>query len=258
VPGFRGLLEVRAEESTDCMDFKRVMLSEPNTRSAELVLHAGSCEKCARYAEDLRAFEDRLKRALRVELAESGAPLKATVIPLRPRNSRAAGLGKPRRGWWAAAASVLLAVGVTATLWFVSGATSLAADVVGHMAGEPNAWAVTQDPVPQNVLDTVLEDSHVRLKQGAGMVSYAQSCEFRGHRVPHLVVQTDQGPVTVMLLTHENVHGVRHFDEHGYRGIIVALPDHGSLAVIQRGPGADTKLAERVAAQVEAAVDWTA
>ena len=39
---------------------------------------------------------------------------------------------------------------------------------------------------------------------GAGLVSYANSCVFRGHHVPHLVVQTEAGPVTVMVLVHES------------------------------------------------------
>ena len=28
-----------------------------------------------------------------------------------------------------------------------------------------------------------------------------------------------------------------HFDEQGYRGVIVPVPGHGSLAVLTRGPG---------------------
>jgi hypothetical protein len=48
------------------------------------------------------------------------------------------------------------------------------------------------------------------------------------------------------------------FDEHGYRGIIVPVPGHGRIAVLERGPGTDMITVERVAAKVLGAIDWTA
>jgi hypothetical protein len=133
----------------------------------------------------------------------------------------------------------------------------LAADVVSHMAEEPGAWARTDIPVPQSKLDKVLSDAHVRLRADAGLVSYANSCLFRGHLVPHLVVQTEAGPVTVMVLTQESSRSRVRFDENGYRGVIVPVPDHGSLAVLERGRGTDLNAVEAVAARVRSVIDWT-
>jgi hypothetical protein len=76
--------------------------------------------------------------------------------------------------------------------------------------------------------------------------------------VPHLVVQTDAGPVTVMVLTHELPRAPMRFDEHGYRGMIVPVVGHGSIAVLEREPGADLTIMQRVAAKVVAALDWPA
>jgi hypothetical protein len=106
------------------------------------------------------------------------------------------------------------------------------------------------------VLDQVLGESHVRLKGGAGLVSYANSCLFRGHHVPHLVVQTDSGPVTVMVLPHESAWSSTRFDEDGYRGIIVPVPGHGSIAVLERGPATGMAEVQDVASKVLAALDW--
>jgi hypothetical protein len=89
------------------------------------------------------------------------------------------------------------------------------------------------------------------------MVSYAQSCEFRGRHVPHLVVQTAMGPITVMVLVHETVSKATPFDEEGYRGVILPVPGHGSLAVLARGRDADLGSIEKIAERVEAAIVWT-
>jgi hypothetical protein len=81
-------------------------------------------------------------------------------------------------------------------------------------------------------LNEVLTRSGVHLKRGAGTVSDAVSCWFRGHYVPHLVVQRDQGPVTVLLLTQER--GVKRrkvFNEGGFQGVVLPAP-RGALAVL--------------------------
>jgi len=92
---------------------------------------------------------------------------------------------------------------------------------------------------------------------GAGMVSYASSCEFRGHQVPHLVLQTESGPVTVMVLVHEHVSKPVQFDEEGYRGVIVPVPGHGSLAVLTRGSATDLETIEHIAHRVLDSIVWT-
>jgi hypothetical protein len=126
------------------------------------------------------------------------------------------------------------------------------------MSEEPEAWVRTDIPVPRPTLDRVLAASHLGLKGNAGLVSYANSCLFRGHLVPHLVVQTDSGPVTVMVLTHEAARAAQRFDEQGYRGMIVPVPGHGSIAVLERGPATGMAAVQRVADQVRQAIDWRA
>ena len=55
------------------------------------------------------------------------------------------------------AATVLVAL-LVGTLWLGAPHASLAADVVAHMAGEPEAWARTDVPVPSADLAQVLAE----------------------------------------------------------------------------------------------------
>ena len=238
----------------DCGQYRRSILADPHDDDAQLRLHLVACHDCTEYTEKLLRFESRLDRALRV-----GAQMEDNRAPalLRAAEARAAHPRRLTRRWLAAAASVLLAAVVAGSLWLVAPGPSLAADVVSHMAEEPDAWARTDIAVPQPKLDKVLSDAHVRLQANAGLVSYASSCLFRGRVVPHLVVQTEAGPVTVMVLTHESSRSRVPFDEHGYRGVIVPVPDHGSLAVLERGRGTGLNAVEAVAARVRSAIEWT-
>ena len=74
--------------------------------------------------------------------------------------------------------------------------------------------------------------------------------------MPHLVVQTPSGPVTVMVLVHESVRKPMQFDDEGYRGTIVPVPGHGSIAVLMRDPAASGEV-ERIAARVDDSIVWT-
>jgi hypothetical protein len=72
------------------------------------------------------------------------------------------------------------------------------------------------------------------------------------------VVQTPSGPVTVMVLVHESASRATQFDEQGYRGTIVPMPGHGSIAVLmQDSGGTPARDFQGIAAQVRAAVVWT-
>jgi Protein of unknown function (DUF3379) len=229
--------------------YRATIITDPHNSDPELRAHRESCQECNLYTERLLRFESRLERALRLDI-----PIRANVLQFAQEKPRRAVV--PRR-WMALAASVLLGIAVAGVAWIALPGRTLAADVVAHMAGEPQAWRSTDAPVPESELNAVLRASKLRLSSAAEVVSYANSCTFRGHVVPHLVLQTATGPVTVMVLVHESVSHPTQFDEQGYRGTIVPVPGHGSIAVLMRGPGANLEQIDRVAAQVLGSIVWT-
>jgi Protein of unknown function (DUF3379) len=232
----------------DHAQYRAAAMADPHNADAELQAHREACAECRAFTEQLLKFESRLERALRVDI-----PPRADVLPFERKRGSAA--RAPRR-WMALAASVLLGAAIVGGVWLSLPQPSLAAAVVAHMAGEPEAWQRT-DAVPSSELEGVLKDSKLRLKPDAGIVSYASSCAFRGHRVPHLVVQTPKGPVTVMVLVHESARQVTPFDSDGYRGTIVPVPGHGSIAVLMRESGISAGEIQRIAAQVDESIVWT-
>ena len=235
----------------DCMDYRRALQADPQHPTPEMRAHVAECVDCSRFTDQMLRFDDRLQRALRFRVAGAS---DTGAVPIRPTRRPRPALG---RGWLAMAASALIAAVAAGGLWLAAPRSTLAADVVTHMAEEPQAWSRTDVPVPEPKLGAVLSESHVRLAQNAGLVSYANSCSFRGHQVPHLVVQTAQGPVTVMVLSHESVQGPIRFDSQGYRGVIVPVPGHGSLAVLEKGSATDMKAVDDVATRVLSAITWT-
>jgi hypothetical protein len=226
--------------------YRRAVLANPLGTDSELEAHRVSCEDCRAFTDGVLTFEHRLVRALRVS-----TPISAKFLPFGTDST-----ARPIKGarWLALAASVAIAFVVGAGFWLTP-RSSLAADVVAHMAEEPDAWK-SHAALPAGGLNSVLKRANISLDPRAPSVSYANSCEFRGQVVPHLVVQSPRGPVTVMVLTHEAVSKARHFDEQGYRGTILPIPQHGSIAVLMRAPGTTAAEVDAVAAQVRSALVW--
>jgi len=161
---------------------------------------------------------------------------------------RRTGAGRPR--WASLAGSILAGVAVGAWLWSGGSGNSLTDDVLSHLEDEAAAL-VAGDPAPAEVVSRVLDRGGVRLRPAAGAVSYAHSCRFRGHRVPHLVIWTEAGPVTLLVLRHESVEAAENFTGGGFSGRIVPSGP-GSLAVV----GADGMDVDRIAIHMQAAVEW--
>jgi hypothetical protein len=234
----------------DHRQYRTAIMADPHSPDAELRAHREACAECRAYTEQLLKFDARIERALRVRIPAAGAD----VLPFARKPSRGF---SGARGWLAMAASVLVAAAIAGGIWLTLPQRSLAAAVVAHMAGEPDAWRRTDIAVDNPELQDVLKDSKMRLKPAAGIVSYASSCLFRGHRVPHLVVQTPSGPVTVMVLVHEPLRKTMQFDEQGYRGTIVPVSGHGSIAVLMQDSGVTSGEIARIATQVDDSIVWT-
>jgi hypothetical protein len=231
----------RGTNRYSCAEVRYSIGAEPQEVSAALAQHLAECVACRQFQAETLRLEVAIRAAL--DLVPAAAPRTAPVAPL-PVKRR---LQAPQR--WALAASVLLALAVGVFLWTGRPAPSLAADLVAHMAEEPESWGQTS-AVPESVLAFVLRKSGVRLMPGPSVV-YAHSCLFRGQWVPHLVVQTSAGPVTVMVLPGERVAERQTFADGGYSGVIEPGAG-GSIALLVRG---DTNV-DQIAAEVARAVVW--
>jgi len=155
---------------------------------------------------------------------------------------------RPR--WASLVGSVLAGAVVGAWLWSGGRGNSLGDDVLSHIEDEISAVAAG-GPTPAEGVSRVLEQGGIRLRPGAGVAVYAKICRFRGRSVPHLVLQSEGGPVTVLVLRDEPVDAAEIFTGSGFSGRI--LPSGpGSLAVVS---AADADL-DSIAIRLQAAVEW--
>jgi hypothetical protein len=245
----------------ECLEFRREAGADPRHLGVEAAAHRDACPACAESLRRTLQLDEKIFAALLVPIPDKartgravasiepdGRPHRAAESPGRVRRLPVI----ERRRWMALAASIVGGVAVGSLLWVGSPRPSLAEDLVKHMGHEPEAMVSTPIGADPAEVAAVLERAGVRMRPGTATISYASTCPFRGEKVPHLVVQTAAGPMTVMVLRHEKVARPVDFDEGGYAGTIVPA-GQGSIAVIGHAPTADL---DQVALQVRDAVQW--
>ena len=199
----------------NCQEARLLIGADPGADDPQVAEHVAGCAECARFRQELRDMDRVVAAALRVDF-DAAAPRAAPAS---------------RRPLWAMAASLVVVL-VGAVAWLLNPRDTFAAQVIDHVNGEAFSLVRTSQAADSAELADILSRSGIRLKSDAVLVSYAAACEFRGHIVPHLVVQTERGPVTVLVLAEEPAKGKsEHIDEGGYEGVVVPAP-RGSLVVL--------------------------
>jgi hypothetical protein len=233
----------------NCSDVRFALAANPGNDDPALLEHLDDCASCAAYAADMNELDRRLRFAMDVPVPDLELPSGPYAVVSDAKQRSGSGVAGRVTRQLALAASIAGVAVLAGLLWAAFPRTSLASAVVAHMAHEPGAWQTTSTLADEDVR-RVLTRSGVRLTGGLDDVTYARSCWFRGHFVPHLVVHTEDGPVTVLVLASEQVDAPVEFDEGGYRGTIVPA-GHGSLAVLARNGGDVGRVAAETAAAIQ-------
>ena len=203
----------------------------PSEVSPPLAEHLAHCPECTLFQQQMRRMDQDLARLFAAPLPPR---VDTRVLPLP--------IGRPARstrtmqvpGLMALAASVVLCVGLGALFWALRPQPSLASGVIRHIQWESGSWSAVA-PMTAEAPAQVLAGAGASLDPADTTVTYARICLFDGHWVPHLVVRTAGGPVTVLVLRQEHVAARQSFRQNGYSGMLVPIPSGGTLAVVAQG-----------------------
>jgi hypothetical protein len=215
------------------MDHKQARLligADPDSLPPDVVAHLTTCAECRRFHDETLALDARLRAALELPLHQ----FRKKAPPMRR---------------YAMAASVVFALVVSGAFWLFRPGPALADEVVRHLAHEPGSWN-KQTPLDADAIADVLHKAGVQYDSHLPIV-YAMACPFHGHRVPHFVVQTAEGPMTVMLLEHEKIKARQAFVESGYHGVLLPAGE-GSVAVVTRA----ASVPDAVSSEIMQGVHW--
>jgi hypothetical protein len=235
---------MQLETEMNCAAFREHISIDPASADAQLQAHESACPACAAYAQRARRAEALIHQALRFDT------VRAAAQPLR----RSAMFG-----------SVAAAVVAGLAFWFGLSVDrpvptdELVAEILAHMNHEPDALTFTTTSVAARDLNQVLAGEVtidlVALGAAVGPVTYANKCTVAGQWMSHLVVQSGNGPITVLLIPEQSVDAIVPFElaELGLGGSIVPA-GRGSVAVLGEDEAADVQIARQVADTVNISI----
>ncbi len=241
----------------NCEDYREAIAADPSESFTGGAEHTAACEACSAYRAEMRVLDDTIAKALAIDVPELKIPELPPIgeddenvvnMPFR----RAPKITTP--AWIGIAASFALAaiIGVQ----FVGGGPGsdqlLAEEVLAHVDHEPWALKVTDVSVSDERFASVVNPTIGTMDRNVGLVSYAQSCIINGNTIPHLVIQGAKGPVTLLLLPDEMVHGAVPLVGESVNGVILPHGD-GSIAII----GEREERIEEIKRRVVDSVEWS-
>lgn len=219
----------RENKMMNCEDYREALTAEPGFDDESG--HLDTCAACQEYSGEMLALNDSIAAAMALtvpELVMPGLPdLESNnVVSLSDRRVIF------RSAWLAVAASVLIAavIGIRMAGIGVEYGT-LEEQLLAHVDNEPASLLPATTPVSDRQLSQVVPANIATMNHDAGLITYAMSCSINGNDVPHLVIQGEHGPITILLMPYEKVAEASSIDGVNVQGIILPVGD-GSIAII--------------------------
>jgi hypothetical protein len=236
----------------NCEDFRQQLLRQPDDMSDAMASHMESCEACQAvvmqsFADDspFEAMDNVVREAMQVDVpANLGQTVMMQKILQRKRRSS--------MPMFALAATVMLGIGLAAGVFLGRSTSELPEHLVAHILHEPLLLEPSTEEISINRVSYVLSQVNMELRADVGRVRHAGLCVFEGQKVPHLVVHTQNGPVTVMIIPERTVKRVQSFDNGEFTGVIVPN-GRGAIAII----GGESQDLEPVRQKFEQAVEYS-
>lgn len=238
----------------NCAEYREAIAADPSESFEHGTAHAAGCESCSAFRAEMQALNDTIARALAIDVPELKLPElpalgeddKVVNLPFR----RAPRLSTP--AWLGIAAGFALAA-VVGLQFTGNGAAQdelLAKQVLAHLDHEPLALKVTDVAVSEDRFLSVVNPTIGTMDRDIGLVSYAQTCIINGTKVPHLVMQGERGPITLLLMPDESVSSPVSLTGESVNGIILPV-GKGSIAIIGEREERIENLEQRVVDSVE-------
>lgn len=242
-----------SREIMNCEEYRESVAADPSASSEEGAAHVAACDSCAAFTVEMQAFDDLIGRALAIDVPNLVMP---TLPEIEDDNVVSMPVGrKPRFSaptWIGIAATVVLAafVGIRMVDYFGPSGLSLADEVLAHLDHEPYALQVTNVAVLEADLAKVVAPVIGTKKRDFGLVTYARSCTINGKSVPHLVIQGEKGPITLLLMPEEMIDSATPLDGESVNGVILPV-GNGSIAIIGERDEPLTEVEKRIINSVE-------
>ena len=217
--------------SMNFSEFKKLIGADPWNRDPETLRARNSAPEFEAAAAEAEAFEEKLQSALHIQppadLLEGIKGISREIESIQPAK---------QRSWMplALAASLLIAVGAVGMVWKQSRQwDNVEAYLADHYSHDGDALVAQATDIvsEQDVVKIMASLNASADTQLAGRIKFIKFCPTPEGRGAHMVVSTDQGPMTIIFMPKTQVTDGEFVNFDQMHAFLINL-EHGSAAII--------------------------
>lgn len=212
----------------DELEFRRTMYADPNCSDEALLSAIADDPNKQEFRKELQQLDQKLKSASQVEVPSDLVHkliMRQTMLTHKTQKTR-------NRVQLALAASIAFVMGISFTLWQQSNFLDLSKQAIAHVYQEGNYALGSQENFTLEQVNAKLASFGGTLTEDIGRVYYANFCDFENVRSLHMVVQGENGRMTVFVIPHNDSHNAESFATgQGYKSQAINL-NRASIVVV--------------------------
>jgi hypothetical protein len=222
----------------DDLEFRKNAIIDPDNQDSDFLQKAAQTAANRRLLEEQRAFNHSLLKTLDVNVP---ANLSERIILAQQLSQFKVQQKKTRQEQWrywlgGSLAASIMVMSLSLFLLLSENSEVLAQEVVTHVIEDTHALDVHMN-VPKSSIDTMLASYGGKLNGPIGQVYFLGHCIIGGHTGIHMVLNTPQGLVTVLLLPNRSIESSTALRDEQLNGILYPS-QKGSIAIVADKPEA--------------------
>lgn len=189
----------------DDLEFRRVLYSDPNSKDPDLLQAMADDPAKQDLHNELMELDSKMQQASQVKVPSDLAQKLIMRQTMQPEKIN-------RANSWvqlAMAASVAFVVGVSFNMWQQSNLLNLADQAIAHVHYEGNVALDAHNNVSLQQVNAQLAQFGGEFTEDLGQVHYARFCDYENVRSLHMVMQGDEGKVSVFVIPHDDAHNAK-------------------------------------------------
>jgi hypothetical protein len=189
----------------DELEFRRTLYADPNSTDERVLAAIADDPKKQEFCNELKQLDKNMQQASQVKVPDD---LVHKLILRQTMQSHRASKVR-NRIHLAMAASVAFVVGVSFTMWQQHNLLNIADQAIAHVYQEGSHALEAQNNVSLQQVNAKLAQFGGEFTEELGQVYYASICDFENVRSLHMVMQGENGKVSVFVIPHDDTHNAK-------------------------------------------------
>lgn len=212
----------------DELEFRRKLYADPNCYDEDLTQAAKDDPAKLDFWNELKKLDSKIQQASQVKVPQDLAHkliLRQSMDSHRKSKQR-------KRMQLALAASIAFMIGISFTMWQQQSQINLGEHALAHVYHEGAYALEAQEDISLQQLNAKLARFGGKLSQNMGQIFYANFCDFQNIQSLHLVMQGDQGRVSIFVVPYsDKYHSKGSFNDGKLKGDSVDF-NRASLMIV--------------------------